>query len=265
MLEHPLARAERVADVESFEFPDPHAKGRFRLAKEVAERYGESHAICGDAECTVFEGSWYLTGFEKFLVDLSLEKDYVFALMDRMMRFSIEIGRQLVAIGADIIWLGDDVGTQNGMLLSPDLWRKHLKDRLSTVIRSLKDGNPRVMIAYHCCGSYAPIIPELVEIGVDILNALQPTARDMDLPRLKRLYGERVAFFGGMDIQSVIPFGTVQDVEGEVRRVIDAAGKGGGLILAGAHNFQPDVSVEKIVSVFETCRQYGKYPVLSST
>jgi uroporphyrinogen decarboxylase len=104
-----------------------------------------------------------------------------------------------------------------------------------------------------------------VEIGVDILNALQPTARDMDLPRLKRLYGERVAFFGGMDIQSVIPFGTVQDVEGEVRRVIDAAGKGGGLILAGAHNFQPDVSVEKIVSVFETCRQYGKYPVLSST
>jgi len=109
MVGHPLAGAESLAEVERFPFPDPHAPGRFDLAREVVERYGERYAICGDMECTVFEASWYLTGLEKFLVDLSLEKDYVFALLDRVMQYSIEVGRQLLKLGADFLWLGDDL------------------------------------------------------------------------------------------------------------------------------------------------------------
>ncbi len=259
MLEHPLANAETTADVEAYPFPDPLAPGRFRLAREVAERSAEGYAICGDAECTIFEASWYLTGFEKFLLDLSLEKAYVFALMDKVMRYSIEVGRQLIAIGADIVWLGDDMGMQQGMLLSPDMWRRHIKERMRKVIASLKDVNPAVKIAYHSCGSYSPIIPELIEIGVDILNALQPTARDMDLATLKARYGTMVSFFGGLDTQAVIPFGSMQEVEGEIERVIRAAAKGGGLILAGAHNFQPDVSTEKMTHMFAFAKRNGAY------
>ena len=259
MLEHPLANAEKKADVENYAFPDPHASGRFRLANEVAERYAKRYAICGDVECTIFEASWYLTGFEKFLVDLSLEKEYVFALMDKVMHYSIEVGKELIRIGADIVWLGDDMGTQQGMLLSPEMWRRHLKERMRKVITSLKDVNPGVKIAYHSCGSYSPIIPELIEIGVDILNALQPNARDMDLSRLKAQYGKTVSFFGGLDTQAIIPFGSLQDVEGEIKRVIRAAAKGGGLILAGAHNIQPDVSTEKMIQIFEFARRYGAY------
>jgi uroporphyrinogen decarboxylase len=260
MLEHPLSEAEETSDVENYPFPDPNAPGRFRLAREVVQRYGERYAICGDAECTLFEGSWYLTGFEKFLIDLTLEKEYVFALMDKMMKYSIEVGKQLIAIGADIIWLGDDMGTQKGMLLSPEMWRKHLKGRLRKIIQSLKAANPLVKIAYHSCGSYYAIIPELIEIGVDILNALQPNARDMELSRLKALHGKQAAFFGGLDTQGIIPFGSLRDVENEVKRVIDAAAQGGGLILAGAHNIQPDVSIEKLTRIFTFTKHYGVYP-----
>jgi uroporphyrinogen decarboxylase len=143
MLEHPLANAEKTADVENYAFPDPHALGRFHLASEVAERYAKRYAICGDVECTIFEASWYLTGFEKFLVDLTLEKEYVFALMDKVMHYSIEVGKELIRIGADIVWLGDDMGTQQGMLLSPQMWRRHFKERMRNVITSLKNVNPQ--------------------------------------------------------------------------------------------------------------------------
>jgi uroporphyrinogen decarboxylase len=179
--------------------------------------------------------------------------------MDKVMHYSIEVGKELIRIGADIVWLGDDMGTQQGMLLSPEMWRRHLKERMRKVITSLKDVNPGVKIAYHSCGSYSPIIPELIEIGVDILNALQPNARDMDLSRLKAQYGKTVSFFGGLDTQAIIPFGSLQDVEGEIKRVIRAAAKGGGLILAGAHNIQPDVSTEKMIRIFEFARRYGAY------
>jgi len=261
MVGHPLADAENLAAVNGFAFPDPQAPGRFELASEVIERYGEHYAICGDLECTVLEASWYLTGFEKFLVDLSLEKEYVFALLDRVMWYSIEVGKELIKRGVDIIWLGDDLGTQQGLLLSPAMWRKYFKERMRKVIHSLKGADPQVKIAYHSCGSYYPLIPELLEIGVDILNALQPNAKDMELAGLKEQFGGRAAFFGGLDTQGVLPFGSLPDIEEEVKRVIHAAAGGGGLILAGAHNIQPDVSVEKLVSTFSFSKRHGTYPI----
>jgi len=261
MIEHPLSHAETAADIENFHFPEPKADGRFTLAKQVAEKYGSKYAICGDLECTVFETSWYLTGMEKFLMDLFMEKEYVFTLMDRVMEYSIGAGLELVRLGSDIIWVGDDMGTQHGMLISPEMWRKHLKGRLKNVIAELKKENPDIKIAYHSCGSYFPIIPELIEIGVDILNALQPRAKDMELARLKGMFGNRASFFGGMDIQDIIPFGTMEEIEKEVKRVIHTAAKGGGYILAGAHNIQPDTSVEKLMKIFEVAKSYGKYPI----
>jgi uroporphyrinogen decarboxylase len=261
MVEHPLAGAETVADVECFSFPDPEAKGRFSLAEKVVQQYGEQYAVFGDLECTIFEAAWYLTGFEKFLMDLALEKDYVSVLLDRIQQYSIDVGKELIRLGADVIWLGDDMGTQQGLLLSLEMWRKHFKERMRTIIKALRSDKPDIKIAYHCCGSYFSLIPELIEIGIDILNALQPTAKDMDLGRLKDRFGEQAAFFGGMDTQNVLPFGTLSEVEKEVKRVISASASGGGLILAGAHNIQPDVSVEKLLRIFEVAGQYGRYPI----
>jgi uroporphyrinogen decarboxylase len=260
-VEYPMADAETVADIARFPFPEPLEKGRFDLARRVAEQYGEQYAICGDLECTIFEASWHLTGLEKLLMDLTMEKDYVFELMNRVQEYSVGVGKELIGMGADILWLGDDMGTQRGMLISPEMWRKYFKERMRRIIESLKAESIEVKVAYHCCGSYFPIIPDLIEIGIDILNALQPTAKDMEVGRLKELFGERVTLFGGMDVQDVLPFGTMDDVEREVRRVITAAGAGGGLLLAGSHNLQLDVSVEKLFRIFEIARKDGVYPL----
>jgi len=261
MTGYPLAHAESMADLRDYQFPDPSAPGRFSLAEEVVARYGDSHVVCGNLECTIFEGSWHLTGFDKFVLDLALDKQYVFALMERMMDYSIGGGRELIDRGADPLWLGDDMGTQRGMLISPEMWRGVFKERLRRVIRALKDRNPRVKIAYHSCGCYFPIIPDLLEVGVDVLNALQPMALDMDLGRLKAIFGGRACLFGGLDIQRVLPFGTMAEVEAEVRRVITAAAPGGGYILAGAHNLQPDTSVEKVTALFGLAQEFGRYPL----
>jgi len=261
MVEHPLASAETEDDIGQFDFPDPLAEGRFDHARSTVVKYGEQYAICGDMEATIFETAWSLVGMQKFFMDFAMEKPYVSALFDRIMKYSLAVTREMVRIGADIIWLGDDIGAQNGLLISPNLWRKTLKERLRYIITELKRENPEVKIAYHCCGSYFPIMGDLIEVGVDILNALQPTAANMNLGKIKTTFGTRASLFGGIDTQNVLPFGSLNDVEKEVQRVMTAAARGGGYIVSGAHNIQPDTSVEKIVKLFEWSKKYGAYPI----
>jgi len=258
---YPLADAQSAHDIRSYPFPDPDAPGRFDLARRVIDEYGSDYAICGDLECTIFEGSWHMVGLEKFLMGLTMEEDLIFELMDQIQKYSIGVGRRLAAMGVDFIWLGDDMGTQRGMLMSPDMWRRYFKPRLRTVIEEIKAANPAVKFAYHSCGSYFPIMGDLVEVGVDILNALQPNADGMDLAAIKSAFGDRASLFGGLDVQDVIPFGTIKDVEEDVRRVLRSAAPGGGLLLAGAHNFQPDVSVDKLLRIFELAKDEGRYPI----
>jgi len=264
MIEHPLAKVESVSEINDFDFPDPHAPGRFEAAKRMVEKYGESYAICGDAETTIFETSWYLVGMEKFFIDLAMKKPYIFTLMDHVMNYSIGVAKELISLGADIIWLGDDFGSQQGMIISPKLWREVFKERMKYVIGELKKINPNIKIAYHSCGSYFPIMGDLIEVGVDILNALQPAAKDMDIRIIKETFGSRASLFGGIDIQGVVPFGSIEDLEAEVKRVIADAAHGGGYILAGAHNLQPDTSVEKVLKLFEFAKKYGRYPLKSN-
>ena len=258
---YPLANAKSPEEIRDFAWPDPKAAGRFDLAKKLVNEYGGEYAICGDLECTIFEQSWHMIGMEKFLMDLTMEQDYIFELMEHVMEYSIGCGKELARLGSDFIWLGDDMGSQRGMLISPDMWRSYFKGRLKHVIDEIRSENPEIKFAYHSCGSYFPIVGDLLEIGVDILNALQPNAKDMDLIRLKEMYGQEASFFGGIDVQDIIPFGTVAETAKEVKRVISSAGKGGGLLLAGSHNFQPDVSVEKMMKIFETAKSFGKYPL----
>ncbi|MDT8298110.1 MAG: uroporphyrinogen decarboxylase family protein [Spirochaetaceae bacterium] len=260
-VEYPLAEATTVEEIRAFPFPDPDAPGRFDLAERDIAEYGENYAVCGDLECTIFEGSWHMIGMEKYLLDLTMEENYIFELMDQIQSYSIGVGKKLAGMGVDFIWLGDDMGTQRGMLISPDMWRKYFKKRLQTVISEIRSVHPEVKFAYHSCGSCYPIMADLIEIGVDILNALQPNAQGMDLSTIKSEFGSKVSLFGGLDVQNIIPFGSIEDVEEEIRRVIRTAAPGGGLLLAGAHNYQPDVSVEKLLRIYEITQTEGCYPI----
>lgn len=145
-------------------------------------------------------------------------------------------------MGVDMIWTGDDVGSQHDMLISPRLWRKYLKPRMATFIAELKAINPSVKVAYHTDGNVERIIPDLIEIGLDVLNPVQPAC--MDPAKLKKQYGKNLCFWGTIDEQHTLPFGTPSDVEAEVRLRVETVGKDGGLILGPTHHVQLDTPME---------------------
>lgn len=260
-VERPLANVDTIDDLNAYQFPNPLAAGRFELAEKMVTRYKDEYAIVGDLEATIFELAWNLVGMEKFLMDMAMEKDYIGKLLDRVAAYNTAIGVRLIQLGADVIWMGDDFGTQQGMMISPDNYRNVFKPLQKRVIETFKKTNPNIKIAYHSCGSIVPIIEDLIEIGVEILNPIQPQAKGMDLALFKEKYGERIAFFGGLDVQGVLPQGTPDQVEEEVKQRIRAAGKGGGFIIAPAHNIQPDTSLENIYAMYEAVKKYGTYPL----
>jgi uroporphyrinogen decarboxylase len=257
----PLAQAQTITDLDHYELPDPHAEGRFDYARKIAGQYSRDYAVIGDLEACVFELAWNLVGMEKFLMDMVMGKSYMEALLDRLMQYHIEVGKELIGAGADVIWMGDDFGTQTGMMISPASYRKYFKPRHARMIAEFKAMKPDLKIAYHTCGSVAPIIEDFIEIGIDLLNPIQPQAKDMDLGKFKKSYGDRLGFFGGVDVQGALPQGDPDDVKAEVRMRIAQAGHGGGFIIAPAHNIQPDTPAENILAYFEAIKEYGSYPL----
>ena len=153
-------------------------------------------------------------------------------------------------MGVDMIWTGDDVGSQHRMLISPKMWRRYLKPRMADFISELKAINPRLKIAYHTDGNVEPIIPELIEIGIDVLNPVQPASMDPSL--IKEKYGDRLCFWGTIDEQYTLPFGTPDEVEAEVLKRLRTVGKDGGLIISPTHHVQLDTPLENFWSMVNT-------------
>jgi len=189
-----------------------------------------------------------------------INKDFAHELLDKLYDFQLVTGKTLAKTGVDIIWIGDDFGTQESLIISPELWREFFKPRYAGLISAFKEIKPDVRIAYHSDGNIEPLLSEYIEIGVDIQNAVQPKA--MDTANLKRKYGDRLSFWGTVDIQEVMPFGTPEDVEEEVRTRIQTIGPDGGLIIGPSHNIQPDVPLENTLAFYRAVEKYGYYPVV---
>jgi uroporphyrinogen decarboxylase len=256
MMERPLSDA---GNLKAWDPPDASEEWRYEATKRLLAERGRTHAIVGAMPCTLFEAAWYLRGYEEFMTDMVVNKGFAHALLDEILRFQLTCGSRLADLGADIIWMGDDFGTQRGLLISAGLWREFFKPRYERMISTFKGINPQVKVAYHSDGNIEELLPEYIEVGVDIYNAVQPGANDIG--RLKRRFGRDLSFWGTVDIQEVMPFGKPEDVHAEVRRRILAAGPGGGLILAPSHNIQPDVPLENILAFYEAAREYGSYPL----
>lgn len=254
----PLSHVNTVHDLDNHKFPDPFARGRFDAAKEIMRKYSKDYAIVANLECLFFETAWHLVGLEKFLMDLIMEKEYTLVLLDRILQINTEIGKQLIGLGADVIWTGDDFGSQRGTLMSPELWRKIFKPRIKWTIDEFRKVNPDIKVAWHSCGSIVQIIPDFIEIGLDILNPIQPLAKGMEPEFLKQTYGDSLTFFGGIDIQRLLPTATPQEVKNEVKRIASILGKGGGYIVAPAHHIQNDTPLENIFALFEAVRELGR-------
>jgi len=243
--------------LDSYACPDPTESWRYEAARKLVREHGNTHAIVGAMPCTTFEGAWYLRGFDRFMVDLAVNRDFANKLLGKLYEFQLVTGTTLAEIGVDIIWMGDDFGTQASLLMSPEMWREFFKPLYAQLIGAFKDVNPEVKIAYHSDGNIEPLLPEFIEVGVDILNAVQPKA--MDPAHLKKRFGQNLCFWGTVDIQEVLPFGTPEDVEQEVERRIRTVGPGGGLILGPSHNIQPDTPLENILAFYRAVEKHGYY------
>jgi uroporphyrinogen-III decarboxylase len=206
--------------------------------------------IVGVTVTTIFETAWALRGLEQIMFDMLTDPNLADHILDIPYHYHLTAAKKLVQMGVDMIWTGDDVGTQNRMLISPKMWRRYLKPRMADFIRELKAINPHLKIAYHTDGNVEPIIPELIEIGVDVLNPVQPAS--MDPSRIKAEYGDRLCFWGTIDEQYTLPFGAPDDVEAEVLKRLKTVGKDGGLIISPTHHVQLDTPLENFWSMVNT-------------
>ena len=244
---HPLAETQAI---DSYLPPDPNRPELYLEAERVINEYQDEYWIVGVTVTTIFETAWALRGYEKTLMDFALNPDFVERLLKIPFDYHLTAARKLVEMGVDMIWIGDDMGTQNRMLISPDTWRRFFKPLMATFISTLKGINPDLKVAYHSDGAIYPIIPDLIEIGLDILNPIQP--RSMDPERLKNEYGQELCFWGSIDEQHTLPFGTPAEVRREVIQRLKTMGKDGGLIIGPTHHVQLDTPLKNFWAMVDT-------------
>jgi uroporphyrinogen decarboxylase len=265
LVDSPLKEA-TVEDLDKFDWPDPLDPGRFDGVEEEAEylyRYTD-YALSGPGfGIRLFEDAWQLRGFENFLMDLIVNPDFAHALLRRVLDIrKAMLGRYLELVGKylDLVYICDDVAMQSGPYMSPRTYRQLIKPYHTELFHCVRE-RTAARISYHCCGDVVPLLDDFIEMGVDIINPVQVSAKDMDTKVLKERFGDRVCFSGAIDTQGVLPFGTVQDVRDEVgRRLRDLAPRGG-YIVAAVHTIQPDVPVENVVAMFGAAKELGTYPI----
>ena len=260
----PLAGAS-IADLERYPWPDPHDPARVAGLRE------ETQALCDHTAYAVaayratlsgiFELAHSLRGMEQLLMDLVLDQAFVDALFTKLAQVLGEfytVYLDVVGPYVEIVELADDVGTQVGPMFAPRLYRQLLRDKHAYLARIVKDKAPQAKFLLHSCGSVRAFIPDFIEAGFDVLNPVQPLAKDMEPARLKADFGGAISFLGGVDVQETMR-GPVEGVRAEVRRRIEELAPGGGFILAPSHNFGDDVPLENILAFFETAHACGAY------
>ncbi len=241
-------------------WPGAGDPGRYRGLRQRAESLHEAtpHAMVLNLGVGPVHLCQYLRGYGEWLMDLSEHPGFAEGLLEVASGFLIEVTTRALDEAApfvDAVCFGDDIGTQKHPLVRPDLYRRAIKPHHRRIVDAAKRfGKP---VIYHSCGAIYPLTPDLVDIGVDALNPVQVTAAGMDTARLKREFGSRLAFWGGIDTQVVLSRGTVADVRQEVRRRIDDLAGNGGYVLAAVHNIQGDVPPENVVAMFEAALEYG--------
>jgi len=264
VVERPLAAA-TIDALDKAVWPDPYDPGRVAgLAEETKRQYETTeYALVADIMCMgPFEGACIVRGYEQFCVDLYWDTKFAEALLDKLT--DTAIGLWEVFLGAageylQVVAQGDDVGMQRSLYISPAFYRRFIKPRQKRIFDFIH-AHTRAKVFYHSCGSVYDVIPDFIEIGVDALNPIQRSAAKMDIAILKKEFGRELAFWGGgIDVQQVLPFANLQEIEDEVNRTIDIMAPGGGYVFVPSHNIQPDVSADRLCRVYETALKRRSY------
>jgi uroporphyrinogen decarboxylase len=266
---YPLHDAD-FSDLAKYPWPDPYNPGRVKgLRQEAIDMHKNTdYCIMADIMCGgPYENALWLRGFDQFPMDLMSDEKFARALLDKITE--IDIGfwdAQLSAVGdhVDVVCQGDDLGMQTGLQISPEIYRKFIKPchkKLYSFIRSKTDAK----IWMHSCGSIYDIIPDLIEVGVEVLNPVQCSAMNMELSKLKKEFGKDISFWGGGFNVQKIPFMSVEEIRESIKNVMYTMAPGGGFVFSGTHNILPETKGESIYEAYMTAKKYRDYSLLKSS
>jgi uroporphyrinogen decarboxylase len=271
----PLSQAATITDIENFAWPNPddfdydvllsllkkipdHKAKRIDLKYGIAEER-KSHAESAESGpwipliCTLFD----LFGFEKALLNISLQPRLIEAAISKIEEFTLEFARRSLEVTrglAEFMFYGDDFATQQGLMISPGQWRRFLKPTLRKVFDLVHSYGLKVW--FHSCGSFRPVLPDLVDCGMDVWETVQAHIKGNEPEALKREFGDHITFYGAINTQVTLPRGTTDEVRGEVRSRIDVLGRGGGYICGSDHGIMPDVPIENVLAMIDEARRY---------
>ncbi len=203
--------------------------------------------IVSDLGFSLFERAWTLVGMENLLMAMVAEPAFAHKLLDRILEFNLHVIERACAHDIDAMIFGDDWGMQTGLIMGANRWREFIKPRIAQMYGAVKARGKYVFI--HSCGKVDDVFPDLIEVGLDCFNPFQPEV--IDVYDAKRCFGNRLSFYGGISTQRTLPYGSVQDVRDEVRRLLDDIGRDGGYIAAPAHAIPGDAKAENIAAMIE--------------
>jgi uroporphyrinogen decarboxylase len=265
---HPLGREGLTeADIAAFDWPDPDQPAMFTGLTEQARHWQETtdYVVGADGiKVGILQTASQLRGYDKLFTDFALDPDLAHALLGRLSavingmyrRYMVAVGRHV-----QVVVITDDQGTQKSLMVSPRMFRVFIKPYLKSLIETIKAA-ANVKVLMHCDGAIVPILPDLIEIGVDIINPVQTVVVGLeDTCALKEQFGSRITFHGGLDVQQVVPNATPESLRGEVARRLYDLGRSGGYILAPCHNISFDVPPANVLALFDAAHELGRYPL----
>jgi len=256
---YPLAHVQDVSELESHRWPDPEWFDYDALPDLIAHTQADGEYCLMASNGNIFESSWYMRGFEQMFMDFVLNPELAHAILGRVTDYWVAFfSRVLQAADGqiDLVFTADDIAGQRGLLMSRGMWEAFLKPYHQRLNKTIHSYGAKVI--YHTDGAVMEATPWLVDMGIDVLQALQFSAEGMDPQRLKQDVGDRLCFEGGVSVQTTLPFGTADDVRQEVRHLIDTLGQSGGYILGPSHAIQVGTPPENVLAMFDVVEDY--YP-----
>lgn len=246
---HPLSES---TDLRNFNFPDFKDAHLLDFAKLVKEKYDGEYCIAGMQDLTIWERAYTLRGIHNVLIDIKLNRAFIEELFDRITEYQIGLAKRFVSLGVDLGFTGGDYGTQEDLMISLEDWKHFIMPRLKKIWDVYKSANIPVM--HHSCGNIMKVIPYLIEMGLDILNPIQHV---MSPEILRREFGKDIIFFGGIDSQGLIPFGTPEQIRKEVKKYVEILGKGRGYIIGPDQSIMSDTPIENTLALADAIKKYS--------
>ena len=251
---HPLSECTTTEQILEFDWPDVDAEYRFDgIAEKTSGYQKRGYAVTGELYLTIFETAWLLRGMQNLLTDFYHNEALAHALCEKITELRVRQAVQYARAGVDILRLGDDVATQHGPMFSVDLYRRFLKERTRRIVAAAKGAKSDLLVFMHSDGAVMDFIPEYIDIGIDIINPVQPECND--LAELGRTFGGRISFWGGIGTQTTMPYATPKEVTLKVAELVALLGRRGGLLIAPSHILEPDVPWDNVLAFIQAAKK----------